>query len=207
MSDAVTTLASGVDGAVRRLETAYDTAGRPFLFSSYDAASGGNVVNQVQRVFNGLSQLTTEYQAVSGAVNTSTTPKVQYAYSEMTGGANHSRQTSLTYPNGRVVNYTYASGVDNTISRLTSMTDSGVTLESHAKGDATRFPLTADSRLPKLPECHGPLVAFPRVSSIRCSIARWHGYRCLKKTATTKRLSVYWVRPCANTPRGCWPTA
>ena len=38
------------------------------------------VVNQVEDVYNGLGQLTTEYQATSGAVNTSTTPKVQYAY-------------------------------------------------------------------------------------------------------------------------------
>ena len=49
-ADAVTTLGSGVDGAVRRIETAYDTQGNPYLFTSYDAASGGSVVNQVQDV-------------------------------------------------------------------------------------------------------------------------------------------------------------
>jgi len=81
ISDAVTTLGTGVDGSVRRLATAYDTGGRAYLYTSYDAASSGNVVNQVQQVFNGLGQLITEYQAHSGAVNTSTTPKVQYAYS------------------------------------------------------------------------------------------------------------------------------
>jgi YD repeat-containing protein len=48
-SDAVTTLGSGVDGAVRRLATVYDTQGNAFEFTSYDAATGGNVVNQVQR--------------------------------------------------------------------------------------------------------------------------------------------------------------
>ena len=46
---------------------------------------------------------------------------------KMSGGANHSRPTSITYPNGRVVNFTYASGLDDSISRLTSLTDSGVT--------------------------------------------------------------------------------
>src|SRR5439155_4535120 len=50
-------------GAGRRLEVAYDT--------------GGNVVNQVQHAYNGLSQLITEYQSHAGVVNTATTPKVQ----------------------------------------------------------------------------------------------------------------------------------
>jgi hypothetical protein len=109
-ADAVTTLGTSVDGAVRRIETAYDGQGNAYLLTSYDAASGGNVVNQVQRTFNELGQLAAEYQSHSGAVNTSTTPKVQYAYSEMTGGANHSRLVSLTYPNGRVINFSYASG-------------------------------------------------------------------------------------------------
>src|SRR5947208_5174092 len=65
-ADAVTTLASGVDGTVRRIEYAYDGQGNTYLLTSYDAASGGNVVNQVQREYDGLGQLTTEYQAVSG---------------------------------------------------------------------------------------------------------------------------------------------
>ena len=77
----------------------------PYLLTNYDSASGGSIVNQVQRTFNGLGQLTTEYQSHSGAVNTSTTPKVQYAYTEMSGGVNNSRMTSMTYPNGRVITY------------------------------------------------------------------------------------------------------
>jgi hypothetical protein len=73
----------------------------------------------------------TLYQAHSGAVNTGSTPKVQYAYSEMPSGANHSRLTSITYPNGRVIGYNYASGLDGSISRRSSPTDSGTTLESY----------------------------------------------------------------------------
>ena len=53
-------------------------------------------------------------------MNTSTTPKVQYAYSEMTGGANHSRLTQMVYPQGATVNYSYGSGIDSAISRITS---------------------------------------------------------------------------------------
>jgi YD repeat-containing protein len=132
LSDAVTTLATGVDGSVRRLETAYDTAGRPYLYTSYDAATGGNIVNQVQQAYNGLGQLITEYQSHSGAVNVGTTPRVQYAYSEMSGSANHSRPVSMTYPNGRVLNYNYNAGLDSTISRLSSQSDGSATLESYA---------------------------------------------------------------------------
>jgi RHS repeat-associated protein len=129
-ADAVTTLGPGVNGAVRRLETAYDTAGRPFRFTSFDAPGGGNVVNQVERVYNGLGQLITEYQSHAGAVNPMSTPKVQYAYSAMAGGANHRRLTGITYPNGRVVNSNYA-GLDNTISRLTALSDTSATLERY----------------------------------------------------------------------------
>ena len=128
-ADAVTTLASGVDGAVRRLEIAYDTAGRPYLYTSYDAASSGNIVNQVQQVYNGLGQLITEYQSHAGVVNTGSTPKVQYAYSQMSGGANHSRLTSITYPNGRVLNYNYVVGLPTDISRPSSISDTSATLE------------------------------------------------------------------------------
>jgi RHS repeat-associated protein len=129
-ADAVTTLGTGVDGTIRRIETAYDTGDRPYLFTSYSAASGGSIVNQVQDAYNGMGQMITEYQSHSGAVNTSTTPKLQYSYTLMAGGVNNSRLTSMIYPNGRVLNYNYATGVDNTISRLTSISDTSATLES-----------------------------------------------------------------------------
>jgi RHS repeat-associated protein len=131
-SDAITTLGSGVDGAVRRIDTAYDTQGNAYLTTTYTASSGGSIVNQVQDVFNGLGQLTGEYQSHSGAVNTSTTPEVQYAYVEMASGANNSRLTSITYPNGYVLTHNYSSGLNNTISRLSSLSDTTGTLESYS---------------------------------------------------------------------------
>jgi RHS repeat-associated protein len=130
-SDAVTTLGAGVDGAVRRIQTAYDTQGNPYLVTSYDAASGGNVVNQVEYVFNGLRQLTGEYQSHSGAVVIGSTPEVQYTYTEMAGGANNSRLTSITYPSGYALSFNYNSGLDSNISRLSSVSDSGGVLESY----------------------------------------------------------------------------
>ena len=131
IADAVTTLGSGVDGTVRRITTGYGPLNTGYLFTSYDAASGGNVVNQVKDEFNGLGQVTKEWQEHSGAV-TGTSANVQYAYSEMAGGANHSRLTSITYASGYVLNYNYGTGLDSTISRLTSLSDSGNTLESYS---------------------------------------------------------------------------
>ena len=89
-------------------------------------------MNQVQREFNGLGQMTREYQAVGGAVNTGTTPSVQYAFSfSASGSLNHRRLTSITYPNGRVITYNYVTGLADNISRLSSITDGATTLESY----------------------------------------------------------------------------
>jgi YD repeat-containing protein len=130
-SDAVTTLGAGVDGSVRRIEYKYDSQGNLAFISSYDAATGGNVVNQVQDVYNGLGQLTTEYQSHSGAVVQGTTPEVQYAYTEMSGGQNNSRLVSMTYPSGYLLNYNYNAGLDSSISRLSSLSDSTGVLEAY----------------------------------------------------------------------------
>ena len=131
ISDTVTTLGTGVDGSTRRVEMNYDGQGNVFQITNYDATTAGNVTGQIQRGYNGLGQLTTEFHATSGTVNTASTPKVQYAYSEMPSGANHSRLTSITYPNGRVLSYQYATGLNNSISRLSSIVDGSTTLESY----------------------------------------------------------------------------
>jgi hypothetical protein len=44
---------------------------------------------------------------------------------------NNSRLTSIIYPDGYTVDYNYASGIDNNISRLTSVSDFTGTLESY----------------------------------------------------------------------------
>jgi RHS repeat-associated protein len=130
-SDTVTTLGAGVDPAVQGLDTAYDTQGNPYLFTSYADKAGTVVVNQVERTFNGLGQMTGEYQSHSGPVNPATTPEVQYVYSLMSGGANHSRLVSMIYPSGRVVTYNYNVDLDDHISRLSSLSDSSGILESY----------------------------------------------------------------------------
>ncbi len=131
VSDAVTTLGSGVDGSVRRIDYAYDGQGNQFLVTSYDAVSGGSIVNQVKREFNGLGQLIAVWQSHLGAV-TSSTPKVGYTYSEMSGEVNHSRLTGMTYPSGYAVAVNYASGLDDSISRLSSYSDTSGTLVDYS---------------------------------------------------------------------------
>ena len=57
----------------------FDTGGRLFRATSYSAVSAGTLLNQMQYAYNGLGQPTIEYQAVSGAVSTSSSPN-EYAY-------------------------------------------------------------------------------------------------------------------------------
>jgi RHS repeat-associated protein len=131
ISDAVTVLGAGVDGTVRRLDTAYDTQGNPYLYTSYADTAGTTIVNQVEQTYNGLGQLTGEYQSHAGPVVIGTTPVVQYTYSELANGANHSRPISITYPNGRVVDLNYNTGLDDGISRLSSISDVSGVLEAY----------------------------------------------------------------------------
>ena len=127
---ASTTLGSGVDGYVQAIGTAYNLQGLPYLYTSYSDADATTVLNQVENVYNGLGQMTVQYQSHSGAVDTDSTPEVQYGYSSIADG---SRKTSLTYPDGRQIDFNYASGVDSDISRLTSISDNATStvLESY----------------------------------------------------------------------------
>jgi RHS repeat-associated protein len=130
-SDAVT-VASGnpqnVDTSILRIETSYYTQGLTYQVTSYDAASAGNVVNQVQYDYNGLGQVTQESQSHNGNVTIST-PSVQYGFNTTALDANGSRPTSLTYPNGRQIGYLYTdagdtSGLDDRISRISAISSS-----------------------------------------------------------------------------------
>src|SRR5258708_12543721 len=96
-ADAVTTLGAGVDGTVRRIETAYDTQGNAYLFTSYNAASGGTALNQVENIYNGLGQLTAQWQEPSRTV-TGSSPAVPYAHQQIALRAIHRRTLPLTYP-------------------------------------------------------------------------------------------------------------
>jgi RHS repeat-associated protein len=126
--DRVTTAGSGIDTAVLRLSTIYEVRGMATKLTSWNNASvsSGSVVNECQFVYNTFGQLITDYQEHGGAVNTSTTPKVQYGYAN--GSANTIRPTTLTYPNGRVLTYGYGTtnGIDDAVSRISSLIDNDI---------------------------------------------------------------------------------
>lgn len=91
--------------------------------TSYDNATvgGGSVVNEVQMAYNGFQQLVAEYQEHGGAVNISSTPKVQYAYAD--GSANRARLRGIVYPYGGLLRYEYNSGHDDHLSRVSFLAD------------------------------------------------------------------------------------
>jgi RHS repeat-associated protein len=123
----VASIALGVDGTILAHTTSYDTGGRPYQLTSYNSATGRsstNIVNQVQDLYNGLGQLTNQYQEHGGVVNTSSSLQVQYGYTLMSGGANNSNLITMTYPNSRVLHYGYDnSAIDTAISRVDYLAD------------------------------------------------------------------------------------
>jgi hypothetical protein len=96
---------------------AYDTLGRVTAATSFSAATGGAVTDQVVRTFNGYGQVAAEWQSHTGAFDPVTTPRVHHFYSNLAGG-NESRLTRLMYPSGFNVDSTYTSGSpDSALSR------------------------------------------------------------------------------------------
>ena len=83
-NDCVTTLGTGVDGAVRRLTAAYEVRGLMSSLTSYDnpTVGSGSIVNDVALAYNAFGQLVSDAQSHSGAVVLGTTPQVQYAYAD-----------------------------------------------------------------------------------------------------------------------------
>jgi hypothetical protein len=66
-ADRITTLGDGVDGAVRRIERSYEVRGMVEKITSYNSATSGSVVNQVQNVYNGFGQLINSTRSMMAA--------------------------------------------------------------------------------------------------------------------------------------------
>ena len=86
-----------------------------------------NVLNQTQFAYNGFHQVIREFQEHGGAVNTMTSPRVEYAYAN--GTANTTRRVAMVYPDGRVLSYDYgtAGGQGDRLSRVESLVDDDTT--------------------------------------------------------------------------------
>lgn len=125
-ADSVTALADGLNDDVLRLGYTYDQRNLTAKVTSYNAATGGSVVNEVALEYDSFGQLSADKQSHAGAV-TGTTPKVTYAY-ETGGTKNTTRRTSTTYPTAtRIleVQYGAANSMDDHLSRVSALKVNG----------------------------------------------------------------------------------
>jgi len=134
----VTTLASGFDGAVRRITTAYDSFGRTSTITQHDAASGGSVVDEVKYTYDDWGDVEKFEQDKNSAVGASGSVddyEVSYTYETKTSpGRNTIRKTTMTLPSGKVITYAYLNRegqYDNASSRLTAIKDGAVYLAEY----------------------------------------------------------------------------
>lgn len=110
----VSTLASGFDGAVRRIEYGYTDRGQIETVTQYDATTGGSVVDEVKHVYTDWGQLSAYQQdrdsAVSGGGNhyeVSYTYAMAHSVSGVTNGYRSQRRTGMTNPDGETFTYDY----------------------------------------------------------------------------------------------------
>jgi len=106
LHDRITTLASGIDGAVRRISTVYDVVGNVKSVTSFDNATvgSGNVINQVVYEYDNNGLLSKEFSNPSGTVNVATTPHIGYTYDTTKSGDNFTkrlRPATMKYPRGK----------------------------------------------------------------------------------------------------------
>ena len=132
-----TTVASGVDGAVKRVETGYDGLGRTTSLVQYDAASSGSATDGVAYTYDDWGNVATYAEdrdtAVSGGGNQYTT-SYTWTKNAPSYGRYTVRKTAMTMPDSRSISYTYSSSGglhDDEASRVTTVVDGGTTLAQY----------------------------------------------------------------------------
>lgn len=121
-----------VDDDVRRIERTFDDMSRVETMSSFAAISGGTPLNQVKYTYNGWGFVGETFQEHSGEVSTTSTASVAYTFEDGdgsgTGPGKYVRLDSVTYPDGRTVEYDYstAGSIDDILSRVQTIGD-GIT--------------------------------------------------------------------------------
>jgi RHS repeat-associated protein len=121
IADIVSSLGTGVDNKVLRIETAFDDLDRVTDIVSFDAATGGNVVNAVQKKYNGFGQLLTDTQEHVGAVTTNSLG-VNYEY--VSAQNNCTTWLATTYPDTRTIEAAFNNRIDEFLGRPGSLFDS-----------------------------------------------------------------------------------
>ena len=125
--DYVSTLGSGVNGAVRRIRTTYASGGQvEYLFS--DDGAGGNE-NYIGYAYTGLG----DQRWVVHSTRPGHQLNVFYTYSEDWTN-NHSRLTRLDYAGGKSISYDYGvtTGLNHRIGRIESIKEGSIKLEEYS---------------------------------------------------------------------------
>ncbi|MBX3410573.1 MAG: hypothetical protein KF859_11890 [Phycisphaeraceae bacterium] len=148
-SRAVSTLASGFDGGVRRIEMGYLPRGMVETVTQFDAASSGSVTDQVLYEYDGWGNTLRFHQDVDSTMNSSGVSSsgrgsftVEYAHSKSapSGGVSGIRRTGATYKTAgsgfTTIGYGYgaSNSIDDLMNRVQTVTtgSSPVTVASYA---------------------------------------------------------------------------
>ena len=138
----VDTLISGFDGAVRRVETAFDTLGRPTTVTQYDATTSGTVVDEVKSTYDAWGNPAGLFQDVNSAVAASGgddwSVQLTHAKSAPAAGRQTLRVTAQdlyraqSSKQGVTYDYLSSSGRhDDTLSRVSAVKAGGTTVASY----------------------------------------------------------------------------
>ncbi len=127
--DDVTTFGTGVDQTIKKISRTYEVRGMLDKITSRNAVP--TVINEVQLSYNDFGLPTQEAQEHAGAVSGSSL-KVQYAYTD--GSANHTRLTTLTYPDARTTTFDFgaAGSAEDLLSRAAALKQSATVLVGYS---------------------------------------------------------------------------
>ncbi len=119
--DRVTTVGTGVDDNVLRIQRTYEVRGMVASITSYDDPDPGegNVLNQIVFEHDDLGRLVKDYQEHEGAKDANTLA-VEYEYAP---AATALRLASVKYPNGRRTRYDYGTTAGGALNRLDAIKD------------------------------------------------------------------------------------
>jgi RHS repeat-associated protein len=126
IADVISTFGTGVDTTVGRLEAGYNERRLQVRATSANA-SGSAVINEVVWAYNDFNQPVAEWQEHGGRVNAGS-PKVQYSYAS--GTDNTIRSTGITYPDGTSIATDYDSAQASALSRPDRISGSGGVIAS-----------------------------------------------------------------------------
>jgi hypothetical protein len=124
----VTTVGSGLDGAVRRISTAYLARGMVDTVTQYTSATvgGGAATDQVRFTFDGWGNLAAFEQDVDGVIGAGGREAFTVAYTwskaSPSGGAIVLAREDMTYPDGSVLKYVYTGTINEPVTRVSALT-------------------------------------------------------------------------------------